>query len=154
MRKSSTLGRWKNFLSAVTMIGAAVFSVTASATTLTPGDWSYVPFITSPDGPFVYVTVNVAGNPPFTGSMEFHEVAANGDLLPVGSGLAPVYYYASKQRGEASVALNRGAGSPQLGEHTIRADYSGDPANPPATLTFTVVIADPGFLSTVILDIL
>ena len=40
MRKSSTLGRSKKFLSAAIVIGAAVFSATASATTLTPGDWN------------------------------------------------------------------------------------------------------------------
>ena len=153
MRKSSTLGRWKRFLSAATMIGAAVFSLPASATTLTPGNWEYVP-TGLVDGPYVFITVYVAGNPPFTGTMQFNEVAANGDLLPLGAGLSAVYFIASTQRGEAGTGLNRGPGAHPLGEHMIRASYSGDPANPPATLTFTILVADPGFLPAVLMDIL
>jgi len=157
MHESSTLSGRKKFLSAVTVIGAAVFSATAFATTLTPGDWEYVPFPASADS-FAFATVNVAGNPPFTGTMQFNEVAADGTLLPIGpsgsGGLRQVFFVASTQMGEATIQINDVPSQSPLGEHTIRAAYSGDAANPPSALIFTIVVTTPGWLPPVLQGLL
>ena len=157
MREHSILGRRKKFLSAVTSIGAAVLSATASATTITPGDWAYAPFPTG-DRAFAFATVNVAGTPPFTGTMQFNEVAANGALLPIGpsatQGLVQVFFLESTHMGQATIQINNSPDESPLGEHTIRAAYSGDPVNPPSTLIFTIIVAKPGWLPAVLDGIL
>jgi hypothetical protein len=129
MRCSST---WKGFLWAATVIGAALFSGTASATTLT-----VLPTTIDPVTKFWTISILVSGNSP-TGFVNLHGYIPNtpfsGDM---GRGAV----------GPDGIIAVTGQFASNL---VVSASYTGDAANPPAFISFTVPPPGLGWLPTVL----
>jgi hypothetical protein len=126
----------KTFLSIATLSGAAIFSLTASATTLEP-----IVAYRLPRGGTI-IRIAVIGNSP-TGYVDitaFDPTAPNhfpGHVIVV--------------NGVASTSTYLGTNSPVWdGPFVVTADYEGDAANPPASLTFTVTPPTQDWIPTVI----
>ena len=131
---------WKGFLSTVTVIGAALFSAAASASTVTA-----LPVMANP----TTIGVNVASparpgyNP--AGTVTFSESNNTLGTVMLGSGGSCDHYLAPSC--DVRLAL---PGFP-LGPHTITASYSGgDDFYAPASLTFTIYVTDLSWLPAVL----
>jgi hypothetical protein len=124
---------WKNFLSTATVIGAGLFSVAASATTLTP-----LPTTFDATAGTMTIGISIAGNSP-TGIVSFSQF---GHLEPLGPSVPVV-------NGVARITF------PQLGAgaHEFFVIYGGDSANPAESLHLVAVVP-VNWLSAVLEDVL
>ena len=133
----------KGFLSTVTVIGAALFSATASAGV------TALPVMDNPTTKVVTIGVNVAepARPGYSpaGTVVFSE--SNNTLGTVRLGEAGACDHYVNTSCDARLAL---PGYP-LGFHTITASYSGAaPYYFPASLTFTIYVSELGWLPSVL----
>ena len=143
MRRSSA---FRSLLSTLTVIGAAMFSATASATTLQERPATY-----NPETKWVTFGVTLGYTAYPGGNVEFTENdTLLGSVYPTCYSVVLVgHYYVSQEINPCDITLR--LQNYPLGAHTITASYPGDDrGNAPATLTFTIYVTEAGYLPAVI----
>ena len=144
------ISHWKRFLSTVTVIGAGIFSATASAAL------TALPASDNPTTKVVTLRVIVRGHARAGffpgGNVVFTESNTTLGVVSLsGPQVSPHQYCVmgplEGTECEARLTLNPGYA---LGPHTITASWSYSTSSAPETLTFTVYVSELAWLPTVL----